>query len=60
MATSTWDAQSSCQRELPHPSSLVIDDGPDRDQELESPFYFTTNKLFGTFHSSSAATTKVV
>jgi len=29
-------------------------------QELEDPFYLTANKLFGTIHSSSAPTNKVL
>jgi tRNA (guanine26-N2/guanine27-N2)-dimethyltransferase len=29
-------------------------------QEIEDPFYLTANKLFGTCHSSSATTTKVL
>lgn len=29
-------------------------------KELEDPFYITANKMFGTCHSASASTTKVL
>jgi hypothetical protein len=30
------------------------------EQEIEDPFYLTANKMFGTCHSSSASTNKVL
>lgn len=51
------ECQCDC---IPNRFALDIPGSADRYQELETPFYLTTNKMFGTCHSSSAATTKVV
>jgi hypothetical protein len=56
--TYKWDVEPSGECKLTdyHANNVSSADM----QELEDPFYITANKMFGTCHSSSASTTKVM